>query len=115
MGSWFYPRTVKITRQAKPAAVGSLAYQGAQMASETVIVATTPASIQQNTPSSKPLGGLPADAIGRGAWRIFLPQIKLGTVQQNDIVTDDLGDRYQITLPYWNGFNYLCIAETLKT
>lgn len=113
--SWMYPRTVTIKRSKAPAGVGLQPYSGRQPDTETLVLADVPANIQANTVSKDPLGGMPASSVGRGQWKIFLPTVTRGVLLQNDILIDDTGIRYNVTQPYWNGFQYVAFAETLKT
>jgi hypothetical protein len=110
--SLLYPRTISITRANTTTSVGLQGYQGETQANETTVVSGLPASIQSKGVAGTPLEGLPADIRARTVWRIFVPgsQLALGVVLDRDVVTDDLGDRYQVTAAYWNflGHNLMC-------
>lgn len=115
--SWMYPRTVTVVRSAAPTSVGAIGYQGRQTATEVPVIPTpVPANIQEHKSAANPLADLPSDATGRGDWRIFIPlqYSPLGLILKNDIVVDDQGVRYNVTLPYWNGFGCALVCETLK-
>lgn len=111
--SFIYPRTISITRPGTIAGVGAQGYSGAAAANETSIAANIPASIQLERQGPAALAGVPADTIGRGLWRIYF-KLPRGTVQERDIITDDLGNRFQVTNPYWDSLGYNVTAETLK-
>lgn len=115
--SLLYPRTLTITRPHKQAGVGAQPYGGATLATETPVVSGVPASIQQKKEGAAPSAGLPGDAVKRTSWRIFIPVAALadGVIQTHDIVTDDLGVRYQVGAPYWNILGYNLLTERLES
>lgn len=110
--SFIYPRTVALTRPPINDAPGDRGYSGVTKANETTIATGLPASIQLDTKSGKPDGDVPSDAYTRTAYRIFIPRraAALGLINERDIVTDDLGKRYQVVGNYWNslGYNLAC-------
>lgn len=110
--SFIYPRTIAISRPNTNDTPGDRGYSGVTKANETQIAAGLPASIQLDTKGGKPDGDVPSDAYGRSAYRIFIPQsaAALGLINERDIVTDDLGKRYQVVGDYWNslGYNLAC-------
>lgn len=115
--SFIYPRTITITRPgAQPAAVGD---QGeapsADPSLETPLASGLPASIQARNAGGKNSVGLPADGANQ-TWRVMIPKSAagLGTIQNRDIVTDDLGNRYQVVADYWNSLGYNLITQRLE-
>ena len=50
-------------------------------------------------------------------WRLFTPRAALarGALQVRDVVTDDLGVRYQVAAPYWNSLGYAALLERLDS
>lgn len=114
--SFVYPRTVSILRQAAQTGFGALPPSGAGLALEQAIATGLPASIQHKSTGARPEAGLPADAANRTLWRVFIPLggLTLGAVQRGDIVVDDLGQRYQVTAPYWNSLGHNLLAERLE-
>lgn len=115
--SFIYPRTIAITRPAQDTAVGySPNYSGVDSSNEMPIASGLPASIQLKKERGKPDPNLPADASAKTFWTIFIPSAfaPLGLIATNDIATDDLGNRYQITGPYWNSLGYAALAELLE-
>ncbi|WGS53576.1 hypothetical protein LFL96_21195 [Paraburkholderia sp. D15] len=115
--SFIYPRTISITRPAQDTAVGySSSYSGVQPSNETPVASDLPASIQLKKERGKPDPNLPADAAAKTFWTVFIPlgSAPLGLIRTNDIVTDDIGNRYQITGAYWNSLGYAALAELLE-
>lgn len=109
--SFLYPRMVSISRESVDPSVGAVGYGGVSRTNEDVIATDLPASIQLKQGRGGPEAGLPADA-AKTVWRIFIPRAAaaLGAIETRDIVTDDLGQRYQVSGAYWNslGHNLLC-------
>ena len=102
--SFLYPRTVSLSRPNPNVGTGALPYSGETSANETVLASgqTFPASIQHRSGRGGPPGNLPADAVNAADWYIFIRMPPLGGISERDIVTDDLGKRYQVTAAYWN-------------
>lgn len=113
--SFLYPRTVAITRQAVSTGGGVKGYSGMQPSQESSIAAGLPASIQLAKERGKPEANLPADS-GKTLWKVLMPlsAVTLGTIQSRDIITDDLGARYQVIGPYWNSLGYNLLCERLE-
>jgi hypothetical protein len=114
-----YPRVVTITRPAVNAAgstgFGLGPYQGVVASSETTIVASTPAAIQVNSSAKGIAAKLPADALHSVEYLILVPQVTtLGTIEERDMVTDELGNRYQIFAAYWTVLGYQCKATLVE-
>lgn len=114
--SFLYPRTVSVTRPAAQVGVGTLPYGGMVKVNETAVVAGLPASIQMNKVRGMPEADLPADA-GKTHWRVFIPgsAAALGVIAVRDVLTDDLGQRYQVIAPYWNSLGHTLLCERLET
>lgn len=114
--SFLYPRTVAITRPNGQAGVGVQPYGGETPTNETPVASGLPASIQLQKDRGKPAADLPADA-GKTTWRVFIPAASaaLGLIKTRDIVTDDLGQRYQVVGPYWNSLGHNLLVERLET
>lgn len=114
--SFLYPRTVNITRPAPPTGVGARGYGGVSAAQETAVASGLPANIQFAKMRGKTDAGVPADG-EKTFWKVLLPKSAAanGLIQARDIVTDDLGQRYQVTAPYWNSLGYNLMAERLET
>ncbi|WP_232243723.1 hypothetical protein [Paraburkholderia sp. SOS3] len=85
-------------------------------ANETIVATGLPASIQLKKGKGRPDAGLPADAVEKTLWTVFIPRgaAQLGLIRTNDIVTDDLGERYQVSAPYWNSLGYALQVELLE-
>jgi hypothetical protein len=114
--SFLYPRTISITRPNSGLAPGYVAdYSGVEPSDETDIADGVPASIQLKKTSGRPDANLPADA-GKTLWTVLIPlgYAPLGLIQTNDIITDDLSQRYQVVAPYWNSLGFALLAERLE-
>lgn len=109
-----YPRTVAITRPQGQTGVGNVGYSGVLASTEVPVVSGIPANIQAKTTMARvPNGSLPAQPPGPIVWRVYIPlnAVAMGVIKDRDVVTDDLGDRYQVEAAYWNsmGWNLACI------
>lgn len=113
--SFLYPRTVSVARPVQAAGVGAAAYGGQIAGTETPVVSGLPASIQIDRQGMRNAVGLPGDS-GLTRWLVFVPldALALGVVRERDIVTDDLGNRYQVTAAYWNSLGHQLGAEKLQ-
>ncbi|MBM7045438.1 hypothetical protein [Rhizobium lusitanum] len=112
--TFIYPRTIAVTRPQGQTGVGDVGYSGVLESTETAVISGIPANIQLKTAQSRQTsGGLPAAPPGPPVWRVFIPlnAVAKGVIVDRDIVTDDLGERYQIIAAYWNsmGWNIACI------
>lgn len=58
---------------------------------------------------------LPTDA-GKTDWAIFIPlsQAVRGLITEDDIVTDDLGKRYQVAAAWWDSLGYQLVCTLLQ-
>ena len=114
--SFLYPRTIAITRPNTNSGIGAIGYGGLTPAAETAVVSGLPASIQENKNLGKPEADVPGDALRATQWNIFIPATAaaLGLIEERDIVTDDLGQRYQISTAYWNSLGYRLGADQLE-
>lgn len=110
--SFLYPRTIAISRPTGQSGIGAVGYGGEVPADEEPVASGVPASIQLDRQGRDNRTGLPGDAKST-LWRILFKQPK-GTVQNRDVITDDLGDRYQVIGPYWNSLGYNCLCELLE-
>jgi hypothetical protein len=115
--SFIYPRVISITRQPLQTGFGALPPSGPKPATEVVLYSGVPASIQQKSTGSKPDAHLPADAVNRTFWRIFVPLsagVTVGSVLRGDIAIDEFGQRYQIIAPYINSLGTNFLVERLE-
>lgn len=113
--SFLYPRTISVTRPTAQASVGRVGYGGATASTETSVASGIQASIQFDNQRTNQEINLPGNA-GVSYWRVLIPlsQAPIGLVQTRDIITDDLGQRYQVTAPYWNSLGYNLRVERLE-
>lgn len=111
---WIYNRTISIARQPISSGGGVQPYGGMNPTAEQAYLTDVRASIQLARERGKPEPDVPADREGKSLWKIFFRNVALGTVQTNDIVKDDLGVRYQVISPWWDGFQYNLLCERLE-
>jgi hypothetical protein len=113
--SFLYPRTVTVSRPQNQIGVGSMPYGGLVTTNETVVARGLPASIQMNKARGKTDANLPADA-GKTVWHVFIPAAAapLGQILVRDVLTDELGQRYQVVAPYWNSLGHTLTCERLE-
>ena len=114
MVRFLYPRTITVTRQQTNAAVGAQSYGGVTQANETVIASNLAAHIQADRQGTSPTAKLPADAAGESIWKIIF-RAALGLVQARDILTDDLGNRYQVIAADWGPLVTTCRCQIMET
>jgi hypothetical protein len=111
--SFLYPRTVSIRRQNVPTAssVGAQSFGGDQPANETVIANNLPAGIQYDRIGRVTPSNLPSSS-GLPYMRILIPAAAapLGTINKDDVVVDDQGQRYLVYANTWTAFGYWLIA-----
>lgn len=107
--SFLYPREISITRPDPQNAVGQGSYGGLSPVQETPVVSGVAASIQFAKATRNNVAGLPGD-VPISDYKVFARGIGLGIVQDRDVVTDDLGNRYQVVAAYWDslGVNLYC-------
>lgn len=113
--SFLYPRTVAITRPVTTSGVGAVPYGGVNAADETSVATGLAASIQLQKALGGDEAGLPADT-SKARWRVLIPKsaAALGLIAARDIVTDDLGQRYQVVAPYFNSLGHNLLCERLE-
>lgn len=114
--SFLYPRSISVLRPTAQAGVGALGYGGLTASAESTVLYKFSASIQLQQERGKPEAGLPSDPVGAlTGWNIFIRGAKLGQIKDNDIIVDDLGERYQVVGNYWNSLGYKLSCNKLKT
>lgn len=110
-----YPRTIAVTRPSAPTGVGYTGtYSGELKSTETPVVSGIAANVQAKTTMGRIIAGaLPSAAPGPIVWRVFIARgvVADGVIKDRDIITDDLGRRFQIEAAYVNsmGWNIACI------
>ena len=113
MANLLFPRLVRISRPQGNAAPGAQAYSGLSQAKELTIVTAARAHIQPDRQGQAPLAGLPADAAGQPTWKVMV-RLPLGTIQKRDVLTDDLGNRYQAISAAWTPLGTTVLAVDLN-
>jgi hypothetical protein len=112
-----YPRTVSILRMKDVAGttdvIGDGGYSGAEQGSgaggETLRYSGLSASIEVGAAGrTTKAGELPADAVTKPIWNIFIPAAvsSLYQIRDRDIVLDDEGYRYEVATNFWTGLGY---------
>ena len=127
MSSFLYPNTVDIHRSETVADgspnIGLVGYSGmAQGAGsgtlgEKVIATGVPSSIQaKGMGRVKGQGLLPGDAPGPGQWAIYIPStaVARGTIKDRDILIDESGYRYYVSMSVWTPLVWDLIAIRLE-
>jgi len=112
--SFLYPRLIAISRQNPNPVVGAQPYGGLQESNETIIASGIAAKIQADRQGTRPDTRLPGDAAGESIWKIIFKAAR-GLVQDRDIITDDLGNRYQVISAYWGPLVTTCRSQILET
>jgi hypothetical protein len=112
--SFFYPRVINISRQNANSAIGAQPYSGLSASNETVVASGIEARIQIQRQGSWPVAKLAGDAVGESVYRILFKSAD-GLVQDRDIITDDLGKRYQVVQFQWQPMITTCIAQIMET
>jgi hypothetical protein len=106
--SFLYPRTITVTRPpVTTQAGGAIGYGGDQPVTDTIILSGISAAVQSDRIGRVTPSNLPASS-GLPLYKILIPatEAPLGTINKNDIITDDLGVRYQVHDPYWTPLGF---------
>lgn len=115
---FIYPRTVTLTRpQPRPGASTALpGYGGSSPDDEALNAQSMPASIQFSTTARGTGSQLPSDARAMVDFKILLPRkySPLNMITERDILTDELGKRYQVYAAYWSPMGYDLRATLLE-
>ncbi len=111
--SFIYPRTISISRPNASTAVGAQGYGGLLKTAETQIAAGIAAHIEAERQGKDPDAKLPGDAKGESIWRIMFKAAK-GLVQTDDIITDEIGNRYQVISASWEQLGYTCRVQIMQ-
>lgn len=110
--SFLYPRMISITRPTHPQGVGAIGYGAQQPREEQPVAEKIAASIQLKGSGKENDNRLPGDA-KKTEWKIMF-RAQRDLVQTRDVITDDLGIRYQVLAPYWNSLGYNCLCLRLE-
>lgn len=103
--------TVRVTRPQGATDTGAQGYGG--RAAETLVLAAAPASIQPDRQGKAPLSGLPAEAQSQPTWKVLL-KLPKGLIQKRDVLTDELGVRYQAVYADWGPVATTVLAVQLN-
>jgi hypothetical protein len=113
MANFLYPRTISVSRPNPNTGVGAQPYGALQETNETTIATGISAKVQIDRQGTKPTTALPGDAAGDSIWNIIF-KASLGLVQDRDVITDDLGKRYQVISAYWGPLVTTCRCQILE-
>lgn len=111
--SFLYPRTVTVSRHQQDEALGVQGYSGLSPASEAVIAENVPAHIQIDRQNSASPAKLPGDAVAMPVWKVIV-KVARGLVRTGDVITDDLGNRYQVISADWGPLVTTCRSQILQ-
>lgn len=112
--SFLYPRVVSISRPNQDDTLGGQPYSGLRSDNESVISSDLPAHIQIDRQNPMSPTKLPSDAISLPVYKILI-KVARGLVKRGDIITDDIGNRYQVISPDWGPMVTTCRAQLLET
>lgn len=102
---------VTITRPGGISGVGNVGYATPQ---ETAVATNVPAFISAKKETGRQPVGLPGSVSKRVYWEISI-YAPIGTINDRDIIKDDLGCRYQVVANDWNSpLGYLLLTERLE-
>lgn len=128
--SFLYPRTIAVTRSALSTGAGKGGYDEMTPATETAVIGAVTYASGTNTFASltgvvanisdatndRQVSGLIPGSARRVEYKITLPAFaaSLGQITERDIVTDDLGKRYQVSAATWGPLGYSLRASLLE-
>ena len=107
------PNLVRVTRPQGVVGTGAQPYSGVSQAKETPIIRLAKAHIQPERQGQAPLSGLPAESAGQPTWKIILKAAR-GSIEKRDVLTDELGNRYQTISAAWTPLNTTVLAVQLN-
>lgn len=81
---------------------------------ETEIASGLAAHIQVDKGSLAPQAKLAADAAYQTFWKIIFKAPR-GLARRGDVITDDIGNRYQVVSSDWGSMVTTCRAQILET
>lgn len=126
-----YPRTIAVTRPAPGNSVGLAPYAGLDVRNESAVIGAityvgginttfvsltgVPAAIG-NDASDRGMGAMLPGSSRRMELRIALRLTDsiLGSITEDDVVTDDIGKRYQVSAATWTSLGYQLRCSLLE-
>ena len=114
--SFLYPRLATFLRPSGQQGVGALPYGGQTVFNEQPVAGADNirCSIQERREGTQ--GSLtPGDGY-KPTWYVFVPRAALanGTLQERDVMVDDLGKRFQVIAAYWDSLGYRLTIVSLE-
>jgi hypothetical protein len=113
--SFLYPRRVTLARPSGDDTPGEQAYGGDSTPPPDVIAQNLKAHIEAERQGSAPDARLPDDAAGQSIWLIIFPKMALGYARSRDVITDEIGNRYQVISADWGPLVTTCRSMILET
>ena len=89
-------------------------YSGVTQTNETSLAAALPCRIEMDRQGTAPASKLPSDAAGQSIFKIIFPKMALGFIQTSDIITDELGNRYEVISTEWGRLVTSCRCQILQ-
>ena len=77
------------------------AIAGCEPKTETPQLANIRAHIEADRQGTTPDARIAGDVAGQSIWLIIMRKIPLGAIKVGDIITSEIGDRYQVISPDW--------------
>jgi hypothetical protein len=106
-------RTISLFRPQVQSGVGAQGYGGTTSENQTLYASGVPCSMLQGTKGEKSETNLPDDT--RSPWWVVLMPKSVGYVAPDDIIIDDLGQRYVISSNESSDLGYRCTAMMALT
>ena len=111
--SFLYPNLISLSRPNPADVVGAQDYSGVTQAGETVLASGIPAHIQTDRQGTLPVARIAADAAGQSIWKVIFKGAS-GMAQTGDVITDELGSRYQVIAADWGPLVTTCHCQILQ-
>ncbi len=114
MVNFLFPSLISISRPNPDITVGAQPYGGVLSTNETILATGIAAHIEADRQGQAPTAKLPSDAAGQSIWKIIFKGAP-GLTQTDDILTDDLNNRYQVIAADWGPLVTTCRCQILQT
>jgi hypothetical protein len=111
--SAIYDRVIAISRQAQQTGAGALGYGGTTPAQQLPVATGIAASIQLVKSKSNAPANLPTD-VPTTEWKIFFRSTNRTLLLERDVITDDLGRRFEVIGAYPNPFGFSALCRLLE-
>ena len=109
------PSQISISRPDADDLAGEQPYGGVQGANETVLISGIAAHIQLDRQGTTPVAKIPADAAGESIWKvIYKSRLARDIARTGDVITDQLGNRYQVIAADGGPLSTTCRCQILQ-